>query len=312
MTIAAQQLMLFDIYDYITKTRPQPVPPRMLAGRFLHLGAGVQSSTLVEMVVEGVLPRVDAVLFADTGDEPPWVYQQVWYLAGRLAAVGIPLVVTLKSLAGLRADSMAEASRFVTMPLYTRNPATGQIGQMRRQCTSEYKIQPNNDWLREWMVEHGHARRTTDRLGRTFRRVKRSVYVENWYGISLDEWDRAGRRGPKWQRAVYPLIERRMRRTDCECWLRARGLRVPKKSSCIVCPFHDSAYWLDLAQHHPALFEEACRYDEWLRTPDARRKLVRKKRQPVYLHPSCVPLREVDFGNTDAAPSALCGDHCMT
>jgi hypothetical protein len=306
------QLSLFDIYEYIEETRPQPVPAqRQCAGRFLHLGAGVQSSALVEMVVAGELEAVDAVLFADTGDEPPWVYRQVWYLAERLATVGIPLVVNMKSVHGLRADSMADASRFVSMPLYTKDPEAGNIGQMRRQCTKEYKIQPNHDWLLDWLMRHHHARCITTKTGPR-RIVNRTVYIESWYGISLDEWDRAGQRGPTWQRAVYPLIERRMHRTDCVRWLRANGLPVPKKSSCIVCPFHDTAYWLDLHLNYPDLFDEACAYDDWLRTPDAQRKLVRNMRQPVYLHPSCVPLREVNFQSSNIVPVAMCGDHCRT
>lgn len=305
------QLMLFDVYAFMDETRSQPVPDRDLVGRFLHLGAGVQSSTLAEMVVEGDLPRVDAVLFADTGNEPYWVYRQVWYLAGRLSAVNIPLIITMQTDTGLVADSMADRTRFVAIPLFTKNPDTGTVGQMRRQCTNEYKIVPNKNWMLDWLVARGHATRYTDKNGVTYRRARRSIYVEDWYGISLDEWDRAGRRGAKWQRAVYPLIDRRWRRVDCIRWLKAHDLPIPKKSLCIVCPYHRDYYWLALEQHDPDLFEEACLYDDWLRTPDARRKVVRKKDQPVYLHESCVPLRDVQF-DPSRQPVAMCGDHCMT
>jgi hypothetical protein len=97
---APRQLMLFDLYNYIDKTIPQPIPERQKVARFLHLGAGVQSSTLVEMVVEGELEPVDYVLFADTGDEPPWVYKQVVYLTNRLSTVNIPLIITRNSWGG--------------------------------------------------------------------------------------------------------------------------------------------------------------------------------------------------------------------
>ena len=38
----------------------------------LSLGAGVQSSALAMLSVEGVIPRYDAVVFADTG----WEYDE--------------------------------------------------------------------------------------------------------------------------------------------------------------------------------------------------------------------------------------------
>ncbi len=38
--------------------------------RALSLGAGVQSTTLALLAVEGVLPMPDVAIFADTGWEP--------------------------------------------------------------------------------------------------------------------------------------------------------------------------------------------------------------------------------------------------
>lgn len=149
MVAFAQQLTLFDLFDYIPALQPQPVPDRLCVGRFLHLGAGVQSSTRAEMIFEGELDRIDAAIFADTGNEPPWVYGQVWYLAGRLAAVNIPLIVVMKSSGGLLADAMTPGGRFASMPLFTKNPTTGQIGMLRRQCTAEYKIAPSRSYVRD-------------------------------------------------------------------------------------------------------------------------------------------------------------------
>jgi hypothetical protein len=297
--------------------RPRPRRDRVCVGRFLHLGAGLQSSTLAEMLVTGDLPRVDAVLFADTGNEPPWVYEQVAYLTRRLLPVGIPLVILRKSAGGLQADCRAPGGRFATMPLYTRDPITGQIGRMRRQCTNDYKVQPLHHWVLDWLVARGHARVVTARTGVRSRRVRRDVYVEQVLGISLDEFERSGRhRGPQWQHARYPLIERRLRRADCAAWLAAHGLPIPRKSSCLVCPFHDDAYWRHLQCEYPDLFEAACQFDDWLRTPEGRRKLTRKRDQPAYLHRTCVPLRMLDLAARRALPlfeqAAVCGDFNLT
>ena len=50
---------------------------------YLSCGAGVQSGTIVEMIVEGELPMPDLIMFADTGDEPQYVYDHVKYLKTR-------------------------------------------------------------------------------------------------------------------------------------------------------------------------------------------------------------------------------------
>jgi hypothetical protein len=314
---AVCQLSLFDtvpvVIHRLEARRVRSQPARVCVGRFLHLGAGVQSSTLAEMIVEGELAPVDAVVFADTKDEPPWVYEQLDYLEGRLATRGIPLERVARSAQGLVHDAIHGAGRFASMPLYTQDPHTGKTGILRRQCTSEYKIEPSDDWVRNWLVAHGHARLIHDKRGWTRRQVSRQVCTEHLYGISLDEFYRSGKRGPGWQRAVYPLIDRRMRRSDCERWLRERGLRVPYKSSCVHCPFHDDTYWRRLKTDYPAYFERACQFDDWLRSPEGRRRFTRKLRQDVFLHRSGIPLREVDFEAPGAGPLfELCGDYCMT
>ncbi len=107
--------------------------------RVLSLGAGVQSSTVLLMSLEGELPPLDAAIFADTGWEPAEVYEHLWRLAERCAAVGLPLHVV--GAGNLREDALNPQHRFASMPLFVRNP-DGRRGMMRRQCTREYKIAP--------------------------------------------------------------------------------------------------------------------------------------------------------------------------
>lgn len=45
--------------------------------RTLSLGAGVQSTTLLLMSLDGTLPKVDYAIFADTGWEPQRVYDHL-------------------------------------------------------------------------------------------------------------------------------------------------------------------------------------------------------------------------------------------
>ena len=180
--------------------------PRETQALFLSLGAGVQSSTLVEMYVEGDLSAdpLDAVIFADTGDEPQWVYEQVEYLRGRLKATPTPLVTVST---GNLIEDIQHAQRFVSMPLWVWNQRTNQAAMIRRQCTKEYKIEPIRSHILDWLVAHDFAR-IVSRSDVNARRVRPGVLVKQMIGISLDEFLRAcqSERDPAWLRNDYPLL----------------------------------------------------------------------------------------------------------
>lgn len=267
--------------------------PRKIVASILHLGLGVQSTTLAQMIILGEMEKVDMALFADTGNEPSWVYDNLEYMRPRFESVGIPLIVCKKPNSnGIVEDLKVASLRFATMPLYSFNRETGKRAILRRQCTSEYKIQPNDDYILSWLIERGHAK--VNRAGA--RRVNPSVQTINLYGISADEKHRQGKRGQAWQEARYPLISLNLTRNDCIAWLLRQDLPVPKKSSCIVCPYHDDSYWLDLYENSQEEFWQACDFDSWLRTKEA--KLYgnfRRIRDELYLHSSCKPLRQINF-----------------
>jgi len=287
------------------------VSTRAIQARVLHLGAGRQSSCMAEMVVLGELPIMDLVVFCDTGDEPSWVYRQVDYLSARLASVGVELVVAKKRSGGLVADLQSGVGRFASIPLFTRDEL-GKVSRLKRQCTNEYKIEPADGVVIGWLLDHDLAQWVQYSHGPRRRRVRGGVLTEHYYGISYDEWERAGKRGQGWQVAKYPLIDRKMTTADCIGWLRDRGLPIPRRSACRICPYHDDAYWLMLQEHSPEDFAHVCRFDAWLRSPQARSGLLRNLRDACYVHRSCIPLVDVDFHAAQAAPAELCGDHCMT
>ena len=59
--------------------------------KVLSFGAGVQSSTLLLMSCKGILPKLDAAIFADTGWEPQHVYKQLEDLSAIADKAGIPV-----------------------------------------------------------------------------------------------------------------------------------------------------------------------------------------------------------------------------
>ena len=105
--------------------------------RVLSLGAGVQSSTVALMIEYGELPMVDCAIFADTQNEPKYVYDWLQYLKSR---VSYPVHIVSKG--NLKEDMLSSKYNFLAIPTYTINNKTGKKGFTMRQCTNEYKIQP--------------------------------------------------------------------------------------------------------------------------------------------------------------------------
>lgn len=218
--------------------------------RLLSLGAGVQSTALLLMACDGVVPRFDAAIFADTGWEPKNVYDHLRRLTEHAAESGIP--VHQVSAGNIRDDALDPEHRFASMPLFVRNP-DGSDGMARRQCTSEYKLKPIKRKTRELL---GYPHPTP---------VPRGVYVETAIGISLDEIGRAKDSDVRYMRNVFPLLDLKMTRTDCERYNRSRGWTTVAKSACIGCPFHGNRQWRDLRDGSPEEWADAVDFDHEIR-----------------------------------------------
>lgn len=154
------------------------------------------------------------------------------------------------------------------------------VGMIRRQCTSEYKIVPIRRKVREL-------------AGLTGRQSPDYPVVEQWIGISLDEGIRMKPSREAWQVNRWPLVERRMNRWDCLRWLQRHGYPIPPKSSCIGCPFHSDAMWRAIRDYDGAAWRDAITVDRAIRTG------MRGMRSELFLHRSAVPPEQADL-STDA------------
>ena len=254
---------------------------------FLSLGGGVQSSTLAEMVVEGELPRITAAIFADTGNEPPWVYEHLDYLEKRLASVDVPLWrVRRNSSRGLVEDIFTPGLRSYPLPPFHMS-SNGTRGMLHRQCTKDYKVVPLRQAIQRYLLENDQAQ--VNRAGAV--RVKSGVQVTLWLGISTDEWTRARTSGISWLLHEYPLLDKKMSRADCITWLKEHGLPIPRKSSCLICPYHTKDFWLDLRRDYPDLWAQVVAIDERLRQPLGLAWQQALGGAP-YIHRSCKPMSE--------------------
>ncbi|MEV0005636.1 hypothetical protein AB0H28_25590 [Micromonospora sp. NPDC050980] len=249
--------------------------------RYLSLGAGVQSSTLLLLAAQGAIPGFDAAIFADTGWEPAAVYRHLDRLTGIARQAGIEVVRV--STGDIRADALDPGHRFASMPLFTLGP-NGERGMARRQCTGEYKIKPIKAEVRRRL---GYPHPT---------RVPAGVWAEVAIGISLDEIGRARDSDVAYMRNVHPLLDLGWRRTDCLRFLAQHGLADTPKSSCVGCPFHDDGFWLAMREHSPQEWADAVAFDRAIRNGSARANADgHPLRGQFFLHRQRVPLDEVQL-----------------
>lgn len=264
----------------------------------LSLGAGVQSSTVLRLAIHGEIERPDHVIFADTGWEPKAVYEHLDVLKIEMANAGLDFHTV--SVGNIKEDALSatvrglvkDGAKYASLPFYTRDNSTGQLGMIRRQCTREYKIDPISK-LTKKLCSVGRKSKTNN-----------IPLVERWFGISTDEIQRCRLSNDWWAINHYPLIELGMSRDDCLSWLRRHGYGDAPRSACIACPYRSDAEWRRLRDTSPEEFEEAIEFDDAIR----HRGGVRGE---IFVHRSGLPLRDVDLSTPeDHGQQRLWDDEC--
>ena len=263
--------------------------------RVLSLGAGIQSTTILLMVAHGELPAPDLVIFADTGAEPPTVYDHLrWLSSPQVQQIPITTVTAGDILHDLReqmsGSRVARGGRAPSAPFFAKG-RDGGAAPIRRQCTGSYKIEPINAEVRR-------------RLGFKPRQRIPAGSAEMWIGISTDEVVRAGAAHESWIVNRYPLLEMRMSRGDCEEWLRRHDYPVPPKSACVFCPYRTNGEWRRLRERDPAAWAVAVEIDALIRGG-----FVRNERGTstgsLFVHRSMLPLDQVDLRTDEEAGQGM-------
>ncbi|MEO0560737.1 MAG: hypothetical protein AAF125_01385 [Chloroflexota bacterium] len=169
---------------------------RMLhAGDVLALGGGVQSTAMCYMIYEGVLPKPDLIVMADTGDEPPWVYETVLKRVGPLMeSINVPVVMpqrilrddffvdrnnrTYRDYSRSMMDDIVHGRVTTSLPVFTWNPKTKTRGRLRRNCTSDVKVSASNRVIRSWLAGQGFARKVSG---------SKEIAPAGWHVITNDK-----------------------------------------------------------------------------------------------------------------------------
>jgi hypothetical protein len=220
--------------------------------RFLSLGWGLQSSTIAVMAALGDIEPIQAAIHSPTPEREATL-QYAETMTGWLFDRGV-IVLNASPV-----DHML--SKVVDIPAFT-----GSRGQLKRQCTQEWKIRPLRRVIRQWI--------------KGTRPMKAAILL----GISTDEWSRAKTSDVQYLTHEFPLLDMGMSRKDCQAYLESKGLPVPVKSSCVFCPYQSKSAWRDIGQN-PTDRAIAIAYDESIRH--------KVKGNPAFVHPDKIPLADI-------------------
>ncbi|MFK0121326.1 hypothetical protein [Streptomyces sp. NPDC090994] len=159
-----------------------------------------------------------------------------------------------------------------------------------QRSTGEYKIKPIKRQVREL-------------LGYPYpRRIPKDVFVEQWVGISTDEFHRAKDADVRYMRNRHPLIDLGWSRSDCVRYLTSLGFANTPKSSCLGCPFHGNAQWRHIRDTSPDEWRDVVDFDAAIRQGNAR---ANASGNPLlgqaFLHRSRVPLDQAPIDHVTTA-----------
>lgn len=210
--------------------------------RVFAYGGGVQSNAVLVLSASGILPYTHFV-FANVGDdsENPATIKYINEVARPYAERHGLYIINANEDPDIHRTRTSVLNEALTKKHVMYIPASVNTVPSKRFCTSRYKIEVIESFMRKW-------------LKATKKRPK-PVGV----GISLDEWQRAKRRNPyeSVQVPEYPLLDLRYFREDCIKVIEAAGLPIPPKSSCWFCPYKKKTEWFDLYKNEPELFNKA-------------------------------------------------------
>ena len=194
---------------------------------FVSWGGGVNSTALiVEAARRG--ERIDGIAFADTGSEMPRTYAYLETFRAWLATHGL----TLEVVRWVRREG-EWAGRFVS--LHEACLARGELPSRAyglSGCTSKYKQQPLDAWVRARCPSAECERWIGYDAGEPRRVAHLTARNDNWRQGQLFGASRSA--SPQIWRA--PLAEWGIGRAQCDEILKAAGLPSPGKSSCFICP----------------------------------------------------------------------------
>jgi hypothetical protein len=257
------------------------------------IGFGVQSVGMALMSGMDMIPRPDIYCYSELPDGKKTLdYRH--YITPILQKLGVNVRILKPVDLYEHILSWPIADRTSMIPVWFMG-ADGKRQPLNRQCTVDFKIDTVAKHIREYLG--------VKRLYRNTVRV--------WQGISIDEIKRTKKKGyslfpesfrvnhlpfiGQYANITYPQFnwESYSREKIMERIFTANGIKIPPKSSCFFCPFHDIEQWYDLFIGDPQGWELACVLDDSIRYFNTPNETMVSG--PFYLYEGLIALREIDF-----------------
>ena len=206
--------------------------------RALAYGLGVDSTALIVGFAQRKI-KLDAILFADVGDERPETYAYYRVISAFLKKHGFPPVSVVRY-------RPVKATYITLSENCLQNGTLPSLAFGRKACSQKFKVVPQNRWCNGWAP----AVKAWDRGQKVVK------------FIGYDAGPKDARRGHNLPddaqyQYEYPLREWGWDREKCMEVIDAAGIRVPMKSACWNCPATQPNELIWLAKNHPDIFAKA-------------------------------------------------------
>lgn len=218
--------------------------------RVFSYGGGTQSTAALVLAVQGKI-NFPQFVFANVGEQSE--AKTIRYVRDVAMPYASAHSINLEEVRRVKRDGsfaeglyervMSDRYKGVQIPMHLSNGAPA-----RRHCTVDYKIRV----LDKWQKAHGATQANPAIVG---------------IGISWDEVQRMRTaRDNDAHVIVYPLIDLRLTRSDCEAIIRDAGLPQPGRSACFYCPYKAQAEWQQMRHEEPEQFARALAMEQHMDT----------------------------------------------
>jgi len=243
-------------------------------------GGGVQTAGIAVLVAEGILPRPDYIVMADTSRETKTTFDYLDQVI-RPYLAKVDLDVTIVGREHSNVDLYGH-NGYLLIPAFTER------GRMPTYCSGEWKREAIRRWLRKQGVQQ----------------------CTLWMGISFEERHRAKQSNVQWMTHEFPLVDMKISREKCFMMVEQAGLPKPPKSCCWMCPLRNDEEWQFLQEHDPDGWKQAVELDKEIR------EVYDEGTEELFLHRSRVPLDQVKLGDNggqlELFATGCSSGHCFT
>ena len=240
-------------------------------------------------IIHPEVPIYDAVIFCDLACEPPWVYDQVDFIAGICEEYGIPFYTLHSDLYHDHINRIRHG-KFIKIPLWTMKD--GKRGKLRRTCTIDHKIKAIQSFVRHELLGY--------RKGQKLREEDKGAH-EMHIGFSSEERSRIfDIKNPMFINK-YPLSVMNLKRKDNFKYVLEEWGYATKASACYVCPFHKNFFYWYLKHTYPESYAACVSFDKVLATKPSDGLVTSE----LYLTYSCKRLLDMSMDDYDDAETFL-------